>query len=358
MNDHINSTEKVVIGSEQGTSFPTKVGSTLCNALIDTGATRSCMSESYYKTLQLNSICSLANTHVRSTTGSNLSPLEIINCTFELGKTAFTNDFIVCQNLTRPLILGRDFLVKNHVTIKYSENGKCILNYHQEELIATLDITSNPQLRTTSVLLPGRTGKIYDIKPNIMLSEKYPNLYLVPMIHNVDTYVTENVPMVLINFLVDDISIAKGEIMGFIQNQSLDISEIMTETSTEPSPIVIEEDNMTEVLQEQGEKKFITSPADIDVHRKVELQDADVSEEHQNAFKELCNEFNDIFSVDSSDIGKTPLIEMEIDTGDSPTISQKSYTLPLKHAEWVQKELEILEKAGVIVRIAHLGLVL
>ena len=54
--------------------------------------------------------------------------------------------------------------------------------------------------------------------------------------------------------------------------------------------------------------------------------------------------------MDSSDIGKTPLIKMEIDTGDSPPITQKPYTLPLKHAEWVQKELEILEKAGVIVR--------
>ena len=49
--DLINHTEEVVIGSEQGTTFPTKVGSTLCNALIDTGATRSCMSETYYKTL-------------------------------------------------------------------------------------------------------------------------------------------------------------------------------------------------------------------------------------------------------------------------------------------------------------------
>ena len=45
-----------------------------------------------------------------------------------------------------------------------------------------------------------------------------------------------------------------------------------------------------------------------------------------------------------------PLLEMEIDTGDSPPITQKPYTLPLKHAAWVQKELEILEKAGVIVR--------
>ena len=86
------------------------------------------------------------------------------------------------------------------------------------------------------------------------------------------------------------------------------------------------------------------------MHRKVELQDADVTEVQQNVFKELCNEFKDIFSIDSSDIGKTPLIEMEIDTVSSLPITQQPYTLPLKHATWVQKELEILEKAGVIVR--------
>ena len=195
-----------------------------------------------------------------------------------------------------------------------------------------------------------QSGQIYEIEPNVSLFKEYPNLYIVPMIHNVDIHTTESVPLVLINFSVDDISLSKGEIMGFLQIQSLDVSEIMTETSTEPLPIIIEEDNATKVFQEQGEKKFITSPTDIEVHRKVELQDADVSEGHQNAFKELCKEFKDIFSVDLSDIGKTPLVEMEIDTGDSPPITQKPYTLPLKHAEWVQKELEILEKAGVIVR--------
>ena len=209
-------------------------------------------------------------------------------------------------------------------------------------------------IQVNSDLKPEQSGQIYKVKPNTVLSEKYPNVYIVPMIHNVDTYITDNVPMVLINFSVDDISFLKGEVMGFLQSQPIDISEIMTETSTEPSPIVIEEDNVAEVLQEQEEKKFITSPADIDIHQKVELQDADVSEEHQNAFKELCNEFKDIFLVDSSDIGKTPLVEMEIDTGDSPPITQKPYTLPLKHAEWVQKELEILEKAGVIVRSVSL----
>ena len=124
--------------------------------------------------------------------------------------------------------------------------------------------------------------------------------------------------------------------VGFMQSQSLDISEIMTETSTEPSPILLEEDDDTEESREQkketafeyNEKKFITFPADIDIHRKVDLQDAEVTKEHQKAFKELCNEYKDIFSIDSSDIGKTPLIEMEIDTSDSPPITQKPYTLP------------------------------
>ena len=260
------------------------------------------------------------------------------------------------------------------MSIRYSENGRCILDYQQQELIASLNVEDKPQLSlTASMILPGRTlaiiqvnndlelkqsGQIYEIEPNYFLSEEYPNLYIIPMIHNTDIHKTENVPLVVINFLADDVSLLKEEIMGFMQKQSLDISEIVTETSTELSPVLLEEDNDIEVLQdkkqesipESKEKELITSPADIKVHQKIELQDANVSDEQQNAFKALCNEFKDIFSVVSSDIGKTPLIEVEINTGDSPPTTQKPYTLPLKHAVWVQKELEILKKARVIVR--------
>ena len=82
----------------------------------------------------------------------------------------------------------------------------------------------------------------------------------------------------------------------------------------------------------------------------MQLQAAEVAKKYKEQFKQLCKEFADIFSKDSTDIGKTPLIIMDIDTGDSPPVCQKPYNLPLKHREWVQKELETLEKAGVIVR--------
>ena len=98
------------------------------------------------------------------------------------------------------------------------------------------------------------------------------------------------------------------------------------------------------------EKKFITSLAEVYTHRKIQLQDVDIAKKHKEQFKQLCKEFEDIFSKDSTDIGKTPLITVDIDTGDSPPVCQKPYNLPLKHREWVQKELETLEKAGVIVR--------
>ena len=41
---------------------------------------------------------------------------------------------------------------------------------------------------------------------------------------------------------------------------------------------------------------------------------------------------------------------MDIDTGDSPLVSSRPYTLPLKHYEWVQREIESLECAGVITK--------
>ena len=132
---------------------------------------------------------------------------------------------------------------------------------------------------THSVTLPGRTlaivcvcnnfdpiqsGYIYEIEPCCQLIEKYPNLCVIPMIHNVDVYKTEHIPLVVINFASDEIYLSKGETMGFRQIQSLDISEIMTETSTKPSSIIYEDDDKEVLNKQEGkvskeniEKKFI-----------------------------------------------------------------------------------------------------
>ena len=98
--------------------------------------------------------------------------------------------------------------------------------------------------------------------------------------------------------------------------------------------------------EDKVEKKFITSPADVETQRKVKLQNADIKETDKAKFRCLCNEFEDIFSKSSEDIGHTPLVTMDIETGDSPPVCQKPYSVPLKHVEWVQKELECWKGQG------------
>ena len=61
-----------------------------------------------------------------------------------------------------------------------------------------------------------------------------------------------------------------------------------------------------------------------------------------------AKKFPKVFSMNNKDIGRTNLITMDIGTGDSLPSAKKPYTLPLKHYDWVQQEIESLEQAGII----------
>ena len=84
--------------------------------------------------------------------------------------------------------------------------------------------------------------------------------------------------------------------------------------------------------------------------RKVQLQDKNITTDIRQKFEELCEEYEEAFSKNNEDIGRTKLVKMDIDTGDSPLVSSRPYTLPLKHYEWVQREIGSLERAGVITK--------
>ena len=216
-------------------------------------------------------------------------------------------------------------------------------------------------------------GKIFEVKPTEEFVINHPNLITLPIIHKTDTENRENVPYLLINLANDDEHILKGEEIAIMEELMVNSDQIQREVKQETKEQLksdlkvrkneihfeeevnyMEEEIITESCDsdEEGEveKKFITSPADIETQRKVKLQDAYITEIDKARFRCLCKEFEDVFSKSSEDIGHTPSVTMDIDTGDSPPVCQKPYSLPLKHVEWVQKELEILERAGVIQR--------
>ena len=181
-------------------------------------------------------------------------------------------------------------------------------------------------LAIVSVLLDTKAlqeNQVYEVKPNLLLTNEHPNLVVLPMLHLVQKEKHDSIPVAFINLNEDErIFLKKGEILGCLEPSPIQITEIVKE---EGSKIGEEDEREDESIP--LEKKFITSPAEVDTHRKVQLQDAEITEENREKFRLLCEEFEDIFSKDSTDIGKTPLITMDIDTGDSPPVCQRPYNL-------------------------------
>ena len=300
----------VTVGSAIGATIPTTFGQTKCNVLIDTGAMKSCMSQAYYQQLMLPASRTIQNCNIRSANGTNLCPIGITECEFKIGTKEYKNDFIVCKNLVRPCILGTDFLRKHSIWTGWSPTGKVQLISQQKFLVESLEVLmKGPMIHNRQgINIPGRNlavvsvllnsealqeNQVYEVKPNILLTNEHPNLIVFPMLHLVRKEKYKTIPVALINLNEDDtIFLKKGEILGCLEPSPIEVTEIIQEEHNN----IGEEDESISL-----EKKFITSPAEVNTLRKIQLQDAEVMEKYREKFKLLCKEFEDVFSKDSTD---------------------------------------------------------
>ena len=104
--------EEVVIGGEDRALIPISIGKKNFRGLVDTGASRSCISERTYNALKLPEIKNFCEVRVTSATGSPIHVMGAVQCIVTLGKSGYLHQFIVCKSISRALILGIDFLRK------------------------------------------------------------------------------------------------------------------------------------------------------------------------------------------------------------------------------------------------------
>ena len=163
-------------------------------------------------------------------------------------------------------------------------------------------------------------------------------------------------PLTIFNLsTVDHLYIGKDTVITFAEQPVLETYNIELASEDKIEEHLAKPQNWVpqkhETLPEiTHDTAFLCSPADVLGPHKVQLQDKDLTHDIRQKFEELCDEYGEAFSKNNEDIGRTKLVKMDIDTGDSPPVSSRPYTLPLKHYEWVQRELESLERAGVITK--------
>ena len=204
-----------------------------------------------------------------------------------------------------------------------------------------------------------------EVIPDQLWLSANPNICMYPMIaHLKDRELNTVTLFVIVNFSHHKhLHLLKDHVVAFTEKDCNEgeVLEICTMEQLEKDlprkwiPERKHQEKLSEFFENpfmQKEDNFLKSPVEAPVHRKVLLEDKNIFPKTQEAFDKLCKKYDDIISKNRGDVGKTMLVEMEIDTGNHPPppITSKLYTLPLKHYKWVQREIETLEKAGIIER--------
>ena len=140
----------------------------------------------------------------------------------------------------------------------------------------------------------------------------------------------------------------KDHIMAFITPENLEMDYIEIAKVQSVGEQSRNWKHPTNVFPKAPESDFLESPGDVKEVRICMLPESDTSNETRKSFHQLLDKYQAAFSTSSEDISYTELITMDIDTGLSQPVSQRPYTLPLKHHDWVKKEIEQLECAGII----------
>ena len=141
------------MGKKTGTTFPITFNNNQnYNALYDTGAGASLINYSAYVSLGQD-LDTGYQPFIKNASEEDMGALSQITCTFTINNQPFTQSFIICKHMQRPIILGTDFTSTNSIGVIWTYEGmrKMIIS-NGSTVMELPDMTSGiPQVLAHSV---------------------------------------------------------------------------------------------------------------------------------------------------------------------------------------------------------------
>ena len=277
---------------------------------------------------------------------TSLGAIGKINCEIEIGKKRFKQTFLVCENLTRSLILGVDFAKQHAAGVHWTKHNSFVLTIDGETVAKTRELHNKAAVSLKKrTKLPPRSCAVVDVDINTTSTDKVqlipdeycitsnPNMYMYNLFADLSEKTKDSVtPFVIVNLSNDQyLEFPENHVVAFTEKddtegevfkiEQVDITPrnwipARSQRSVAKIAKVDMETDLHSILTSAS--NFIKSLAEVEAHRKVDLEDKKIKEETRQEFNKLCDRFDDIISKGSDDIGKTLLVEMDINTGDSP----------------------------------------
>ena len=296
------------LGPTTGTVFQTFANNNLnlkINTLFDTGAMKSVMSWKMYQELKLNDLDTTSTPHVVVASGKSLGARGRTKYEININGNIFYQTFIVCEHLKRPIILGRDFSIQNCIGISWTKANTNQLTKNNEVIAATTEYQSSSRSSVSlkkNVKIPPHSCAVVDVDintteeikveiiPDQLWLSANPNICTYPMIADLKDKKPDTVtPFVIINFSHHEhLHLPKDHVVAFAEKDCNEgeVLEICTMEQLErdlPRNWILERkrhEKLSEFFENplmQKEDDFLKSLAEAPVHRKVLLEDKNIS---------------------------------------------------------------------------------
>ena len=172
-----------------GTTLPIIVQDKEVNVLLDTDAEKSCMSTAML--MKLNLVLSTTNKpRLHNASRRDMKTQDIVIVDFRLGNTNFKQEFVVCNDPVRPMILGCHFTVTKYIGVIWTRQGTKKITQDDHTSIELEETASQKVLPTIRrIVIPPSHNAVFnlecdlqegkfDIKPDPYLQQQEPNLWM------------------------------------------------------------------------------------------------------------------------------------------------------------------------------------
>ena len=278
-------------------------------ALVDTGASVSCMGEKLFQSLSRSH--TLVTKQIRMkiylADGGLRHVRKSAKIQFRIGNIPFTQDFVIMPTISEPLILGTNFLRRTKSKISFADDPA----QENKPVRAVRQITIPPFSETCltgEITCIHSLSDIPGVTENLKTSQGRPFLVQRAL---VNPNCQNRHPVVLLNTTPNYVKIHKGEIVAlFSKSKESDFLEPSHPTSDKSLDKKPETEYIPQTISAM--KESIAHDAEIDLSPQTESS-ITLTEPEQERLQKLLKEYEDIFVGNDGKIGLTNLYEHTIE---------------------------------------------
>ena len=314
-------------------------------ALVDTGATYSCVSLSLVNKLRLRKFIKRPDNGRKLFTadGNSLNVLGVLEMSIDINELRIPFPFYVIRNLHHDMLLGLDLLTNTQAQIDLSNN---VVSFYNGLIDINLNNCADVLLKTVNaVYIPARSEALIPVK--------VPQFYK-PRLSLVEPATTLSLKR---------LALAKALVFP---SQSRTVCRVLNPTDR---PVhlrrrsliatikaVSEDDVCEEAIDERQESMESDNDVNLTLNerltvlaeKEINLKRHDMTDEQFDTLSKLLYTNLDLFATSTKDLIGTDVVKHDIDTGDSPPIRKRPYRHSPEMSREMQKKVQELLEAGVI----------